>query len=95
MCPALVKPPAPPTVEHWEVAQKMEEWQEVNTKKTKPKGAPPADDPNFAAPAAALLGGDAAARVGADTAPPLSVLNPPNKDSTIGGKKLLPAIYRP
>ena len=46
--PALVKPAAPPTVEHWEVAPKVEEWQEVNTKKTKPKGAPLADVPAFA-----------------------------------------------
>ncbi len=71
-CPTLVKPAAPPTVEHWEVAQKVEEWQEVNNKKTKLKGAPLADFPAFAAPAAASPGGDAAAGVGADTAPPLS-----------------------
>jgi hypothetical protein len=70
--PALVKPAASPTVEHWEVAPKEEDWQEVNTKKTKPKGAPLADVPAFATPAAALPGGDAAAGVSADTAPPLS-----------------------
>jgi hypothetical protein len=44
----------------------------VNTKKTKPKGAPLADVPAFAAPAAASPGGDAAAGIGTDTAPPLS-----------------------
>jgi rRNA processing protein Krr1/Pno1 len=38
--PPLVKPAASPSVEHWEVVPMVEEWQEVNIKKTKPKSAP-------------------------------------------------------
>ena len=60
--PALVKPAASPSAEIWEVVPKVEEWQEVNTKKTKPKVASSAD--------VVPPGGDAAAGVGADA--PLS-----------------------
>ena len=60
--PALVKPAASPSAEIWEVVPKVEEWQEVNTKKTKPKIASSAD--------VVPPGGDAAAGVGADA--PLS-----------------------
>ena len=56
--PALVKPAASPSVEIWEIVPKVEEWQEVNTKKTKPKVAPSAD--------VVSPGGDAASGVGAD-----------------------------
>ncbi|KAL7432587.1 hypothetical protein ACHAXH_006164 [Discostella pseudostelligera] len=42
--PTLVKP-APTTVEHWEVVPKVEEWQEVGTKKSKLK-ASKLDSPN-------------------------------------------------
>lgn len=59
--PALVKPAASPSAEIWEVVPKVEEWQEVNTKKTKPKVASSAD--------VVPPGGDAAAGVGADAPP--------------------------
>jgi len=58
--PTLVKP-APTTVEHWEVVPKVEEWQEVGTKKSKLKAAK-LDSPNtVTAPSGGGSGGAGAA----------------------------------
>lgn len=62
----LVKPAL--SVEHWEVVPKVEEWQEVGTKKAKAKAA------DFvsvtAVPSLIPPGGDAAAGVGMESPPP-------------------------
>lgn len=54
--PTLVKPAPSPAVEHWEVVPKVEEWQEVGSKKAKLKAK--LDSPNTVTAQSGAGGGD-------------------------------------
>jgi rRNA processing protein Krr1/Pno1 len=80
--PPLVKPAASPSVELWEVVPMVEEWQEVNTKKAKPKNAPspdviPADVAGVGEDAAPLLTDEPAEEQAGETSVTISAGDDP------------------